>query len=85
MINTSDQEDEIIKQAIQKVILNVLAAFTEKERLDIKTRQDGRIEGEKAKGKHLGRSKATVTPRGNKLLIHGLTMRLQLLGSLVVL
>lgn len=62
MINTSDEEDDIIKQAIQKVILTVLAAFAEKERLDIKTRQDEGIEEAKAKGRHLGRPKAKVTP-----------------------
>ncbi|MGM0941361.1 MAG: recombinase family protein [Bacillota bacterium] len=62
MINTSDEEDDIIKQAIQKVILTVLAAFAEKERLDIKTRQAEGIEAAKAKGRHLGRPKAKVTP-----------------------
>lgn len=61
MINTSDEEDDIIKQAIQKVILTVLAAFAEKERLDIKTRQAEGIEAAKAKGRHLGRPKAKVT------------------------
>lgn len=39
MINTSNQQDDIIKIAIQKVILTILAAFAEKERTDSKVRQ----------------------------------------------
>ncbi|MEK3991987.1 recombinase family protein [Robertmurraya sp. FSL R5-0851] len=62
MINTSNEQDDIIKQAIQRVILTVLAAFAEKERLDIKIRQAEGIEAAKAKGKHLGRPKAVITP-----------------------
>ncbi|MFS0752794.1 recombinase family protein [Oceanobacillus sp. 1P07AA] len=62
MINTSNEEDDIIKQAIQKVILTVLAAFAEKERTDTKIRQAEGIQAAKAKGKHLGRPKATITP-----------------------
>jgi len=62
MINTSNEQDDIIKQAIQRVILTVLAAFAEKERLDIKIRQAEGIDAAKAKGKHLGRPKAVVTP-----------------------
>lgn len=57
MINTSDDEEDIIKQAIQRVILTVLAAFAEKERTDMKIRQAEGIEAAKAKGKHLGRPK----------------------------
>jgi DNA invertase Pin-like site-specific DNA recombinase len=62
MINTSNEQDDIIKQAIQRVILTVLAAFAEKERLDIKIRQAEGIEAAKAKGKHLGRPRAVITP-----------------------
>ncbi|PTY89738.1 recombinase family protein, partial [Heyndrickxia sporothermodurans] len=62
MINTSMEQDDIIKIAIQKVILTVLAAFAEKERIDSKIRQAEGIEAAKAKGKHLGRPKAKITP-----------------------
>ncbi|WP_277679427.1 recombinase family protein [Gracilibacillus dipsosauri] len=62
MINTSTEDDDVIKQAIQKVILTVLAAFAEKERTDIKIRQAEGIEAAKAKGKHLGRPKTKITP-----------------------
>lgn len=44
MINTSHEQDDVIKQAIQRVILTVLAAFAEKERVDIKERQAEGIE-----------------------------------------
>ncbi|MGG3662958.1 recombinase family protein [Bacillus gobiensis] len=62
MINTSNEQEDIIKQAIQRVILTVLAAFAEKERIDIKIRQAEGIKAAKAKGKHLGRPKAVITP-----------------------
>lgn len=62
MINTSNEQDDIIKQAIQRVILTVLAAFAEKERIDSKIRQAEGIQAAKAKGKHLGRPKAIITP-----------------------
>ncbi|MGG0888951.1 recombinase family protein [Cytobacillus horneckiae] len=63
MINTSTEQEDIIKQAIQKVILTVLAAFAEKERIDSKIRQAEGIQAAKAKGKHLGRPKAVITPQ----------------------
>lgn len=62
MINTSTEQEDVIKQAIQKVILTVLAAFAEKERIDSKIRQAEGIKAAKAKGKHLGRPKAVITP-----------------------
>ena len=62
MINTSNEQDDIIKQAIQRVILTVLAAFAEKERIDSKIRQAEGIQAAQAKGKHLGRPKAIITP-----------------------
>lgn len=62
MINTSNDQDDVIKQAIQKVIVTVLAAFAEKERLDIKERQAEGIAVAKARGKHLGRPKTVITP-----------------------
>lgn len=61
MINTSNDQDDVIKVAIQKVILTVLAAFAEKERMDIKIRQAEGIKAAKLKGKHLGRPKTVIT------------------------
>lgn len=61
MINTSTDQDDIIKTAVQKVILTILAAFAEKERIDIKIRQAEGIQAAKAKGKHLGRPRAKIT------------------------
>lgn len=61
MINTSNEQEDVIKQAIQRVILTVLAAFAEKERTDIKIRQAEGIKAAKDKGKHLGRPKAAIT------------------------
>ncbi|KOP81349.1 recombinase family protein [Cytobacillus solani] len=62
MINTSTDQDDIIKTAVQKVILTVLAAFAEKERIDSKIRQAEGIQAAKAKGKHLGRPRVKITP-----------------------
>ncbi|KYD11446.1 hypothetical protein B4102_2174 [Heyndrickxia sporothermodurans] len=62
MINTSNEQEDIIKQAIQRVILTVLAAFAEKERIDTKIRQAEGIQAAKDKGKHLGRPRAVITP-----------------------
>lgn len=62
MINTSNDQDDVIKAAIQKVILTILAAFAEKERLDSKLRQMEGIEAARAKGKHLGRPGYVTTP-----------------------
>lgn len=39
MINTGGDQDDVMKQAIQKIILTLLTAFAEKERDEIKTRQ----------------------------------------------
>lgn len=61
MINTSNDQDDVIKVAIQKVILTVLAAFAEKERMDIKIRQAEGIKAAKSRGKHLGRPKTLIT------------------------
>lgn len=61
MINTSDDQDDIMKQAIQKIILTLLTAFAEKEREDIKVRQAEGIAVAKKQGKHLGRPKTVIT------------------------
>lgn len=62
MINTSNEQDDIMKQAIQKIILTLLTAFAQKEREEIKTRQAEGIAVAKAEGKHLGRPKTDITP-----------------------
>ncbi|MED4227546.1 recombinase family protein [Neobacillus cucumis] len=61
MINNSNEQDDIMKQAIQKIILTLLTAFAEKERDEIKTRQAEGIAVAKAQGKHLGRPKTEIT------------------------
>ncbi|MED3982375.1 recombinase family protein [Priestia megaterium] len=66
MINTSNEQDDIMKQAIQKIILTLLTAFAQKEREEIKIRQAEGISVARAKGKHLGRPKATITPAFEK-------------------
>ena len=61
MINTSNEHDDVMKRAIQTIILTLLTAFAEKEREEIKTRQAEGIAVAKAKGKHLGRPKTEIT------------------------
>lgn len=61
MINTSNEQDDVMKQAIQKIILTLLTAFAEKEREEIKTRQAEGIAVAKAQGKHLGRPRVEIT------------------------
>ncbi|MGM2770927.1 recombinase family protein, partial [Bacillus cereus group sp. Bce020] len=39
MINTNNEKDDVMKEAIQKIILTLLTAFAEKEREEIKIRQ----------------------------------------------
>lgn len=60
-INTGDGED-LIQKALQNAVLGLLAAFAEKERQEIRTRQAEGIAIAKAEGRHLGRPKATITP-----------------------
>ncbi|MFJ5750945.1 recombinase family protein [Peribacillus frigoritolerans] len=55
MINTSNEQDDIMKQAIQRIILTLLTAFAEKERDEIKTRQAEGIAVAKKKGVKFGR------------------------------
>ncbi|MEH7547489.1 recombinase family protein [Neobacillus vireti] len=61
MINNSNEQDDIMKQAIQKIILTLLTAFAEKERDEIKTRQAEGIAVAKDQGKHMGRPKTEIT------------------------
>ncbi|MBM7650991.1 recombinase family protein [Neobacillus cucumis] len=61
MINTSNELDDVMKRAIQTIILTPLTAFAEKEREEIKTRQAEGIAVAKAQGKHLGRPNTKIT------------------------
>lgn len=62
MLSASEQKDDIIAQAIQRVVLTMLAAYAEKELLDNKIRQAEGIAAARLKGKHLGRPKVEDTP-----------------------
>ncbi|WP_426621030.1 recombinase family protein [Bacillus amyloliquefaciens] len=42
MINSTEDQDDILKEAIQKIVLTILTAFAEKEREDIRERQAGK-------------------------------------------
>ncbi|MFJ7832608.1 recombinase family protein [Peribacillus sp. NPDC097284] len=55
MINTSNEQEDIMKQAIQKIILTLLTAFAEKERDEIRTRQAEGIAIAQTKGIKFGR------------------------------
>ncbi|MDG4850848.1 recombinase family protein [Peribacillus frigoritolerans] len=55
MINTGNEQDDIMKQAIQKIILTLLTAFAEKERDEIKKRQAEGIDLAKKRGVKFGR------------------------------
>ena len=55
MLNTDNEKGDVMKEAIQKIILTVLTAFAEKERVDIKIRQAEGIEAAMKSGKKFGR------------------------------
>ncbi|MEX3625806.1 recombinase family protein [Viridibacillus arvi] len=55
VLNTQADTDDIMKKAINDIILTLLAAFAQKEREDIKQRQKEGIAAARARGKHLGR------------------------------
>ena len=55
MLNSDNEQSDIMKEAIQKIILTVLTAFAEKERMDIKIRQAEGIEAAMKSGKKFGR------------------------------
>ncbi|PET65155.1 integrase [Bacillus sp. AFS001701] len=61
MINTTNEQDDLMKEAIRKIVLVLLTAFAEKERDEIKIRQAEGIAVAKAQGKHLGRPKTSIT------------------------
>lgn len=60
MINTNNEQDDIMKQAIQKIILTLLTAFAEKEREEIKTRQAEDIAVAKKQRVKFGRPSVTM-------------------------
>lgn len=61
MLDTSDKTDDVMRQAINDIILTILGAFAQKEREEIKERQREGIEAAKRRGKHLGRPKVKLT------------------------
>lgn len=61
MLNTTIDTDDVMKQAINDIILTLLGAFAQQERESIKQRQKEGIEAARTRGKHLGRPKATLT------------------------
>ena len=62
MLNTSNNTKDVMKQAINDIILTLLGAFAQQERESIKQRQEEGIKAAKARGKHLGRPKAELSP-----------------------
>lgn len=67
MLNTAAKTDDILKQAVNNIILTILAAFAQKEREDIKKRQAEGISAARARGKHLGRPKLKLTAEQQKI------------------
>lgn len=65
-INTSDAKDDIMKKAMQKIILTLLAAFAEKEREEIKTRQAEGIAVAKKNGVKFGRPEVELPKEWDK-------------------
>jgi DNA invertase Pin-like site-specific DNA recombinase len=67
MINTNNDSDDIMKQAIQKIILTMLTAFAEKEREEIKTRQaEGIAVAKRKKGVKFGRPSLKIPSNWDK-------------------
>ncbi|WP_324627664.1 recombinase family protein [Bacillus paranthracis] len=66
MINTNNNSDDVMKQAIQKIILTMLTAFAEKERKEIKTRQAEGIAVAKEQGVKFGRPSIKIPNNWDK-------------------
>ncbi|HDX9702065.1 recombinase family protein [Bacillus thuringiensis] len=66
MINTNNESDDVMKQAIQKIILTMLTAFAEKERKEIKTRQAEGIAVAKEQGVKFGRPSIKIPSNWDK-------------------
>lgn len=61
MLNTRNDTSDVMRKAINDIILTILGAFAQKEREEIKERQREGIEAARRRGKHLGRPKARLT------------------------
>lgn len=61
MLNTSNDTSDVMRKAINDIILTILGAFAQKEREEIRERQREGIEAARRRGKHLGRPKAELT------------------------
>lgn len=66
MINTNNESDDVMKQAMQKIILTMLTAFAEKERKEIKTRQAEGIAVAKEQGVKFGRPSIKIPSNWDK-------------------
>lgn len=66
MINTNNESDDVMKQAIQKIILTMLTAFAEKERKEIKARQAEGIAIAKEQGVKFGRPSIKIPSNWDK-------------------
>ncbi|WP_028778743.1 recombinase family protein [Shimazuella kribbensis] len=55
MLNTSNEYDDVMKKAIQQIVLTLLSAFAQKEREEIRSRQAEGIATAKKKGVKFGR------------------------------
>jgi len=62
---------EWIFEMVNNIIMEVLASIAEQERNAIRQRQEEGITAAKAKGKHLGRPKATYQSTGRKSIPNG--------------
>lgn len=63
MLNTSNNTSDVMRKAINDIILTILGAFAQREREEIKQRQREGIEAARKRGKHLGRPKAQLTEK----------------------
>ncbi|MFE6170189.1 recombinase family protein [Viridibacillus arvi] len=61
MLDTSNDTSDVMRQAINDIILTILGAFAQKEREEIRQRQKEGIEAARRRGKHLGRPKVRLT------------------------
>ncbi|MGE7932617.1 recombinase family protein [Viridibacillus arvi] len=61
MLNTTNDKSDVMKQAINDIILTIFGAFSQRERELIKQRQREGIDAAKARGKHLGRPRVGLT------------------------
>lgn len=67
MLNTAGKEqDDVMQHAISEIILTLLAAFAEKERTDIKSRQAEGIAAAKRRGQQLGRPSISYPTLSNE-------------------